>query len=224
MWAGIKQAERGYACQGAQKPVKVELWLAAGPETAEVESSLSEIGAEILARPKSGKLLIRLDPLHLPQLCLEPGIRNIILAGDRKKRPVKALAAVLLAALFLATGLLWFYCSVEKGVQAKVKEAPPLRTVQPDREVGSSHPGENLELFNKGLAAYERGDKNQAAFFWEKVVQSQPMRLGLRKSLGRLWLELGRPQKAAWHFRAILKADPKNKEAQNALEMLEEQK
>lgn len=200
MWAEIKRLERGYAREGG--PVEVCLRPADRDRAPALEAELAELGARVLGRERGGAVWrVLLDPYRLPQAACSPLWADLSLQPDAGRRSslrlliLGALALLLLAAVL---GLsLW----------------PPAVGERGGRDGGG-------DLYQTGLTAYRRGDKESALRCWRELVRRRPDRLGARRNLAWLLYELGRPREARREFMAILKARPGDPEAVSALEVI----
>ncbi|HRN17625.1 MAG: tetratricopeptide repeat protein [Trueperaceae bacterium] len=105
---------------------------------------------------------------------------------------------------------------------------PAVKTWEEYAAAGGQFDDEAAELYGKdananAYAAYQRGDKAAAAEMYLKVTQVLPQNLEAHRWLGRIMLELRRPEQAVVAWRNYLDLNPGDKGAQYFLSLAQAQ-
>ena len=96
---------------------------------------------------------------------------------------------------------------------AAIPKPPPIRP-----------PEAKVDHFQAGLKAYKTQEWEKAALHWQKFLKTNPNRMGLRRSLAKVLIRLGRKEEAKAQYWVILKKQPRDASAKAALAQLSKAK
>ena len=226
LWQGIKERERGLIDPGETDTLVMSLDCGPGQDVGPLRDKLAKVGGWLEGETRRGRIVAQVPALAAMEVCGWPEVVGADLAEARPGGPAKpwflAGALALVVALVAVIVALIYEPPAQ---QPQAKPAPKEATQQAIPEPAPEQPAladvPAGRLYAAGAAALKRGDRERAARLWSRLLELQPGRIGLRLSLGKLLVEMGRPNEARAQYEYILERDAGNQGALVGLKELE---